>query len=306
MDQYIVLKNIELINANAISGFTYGFPAITHFLGFVHAMSRKLSSVGVEMSDVAVICHDYCIRAYRNSTFSPYLFSQTRNPLTKNAKVAPINEEGRMSLRVSLIVRCNGINEINETKTRESCALIKSLAEQQKLAGGRIVSIGSCYLADLQRFTLTRLLRSLMPGFVLIDRSDLLQESKKDMLATWLEYCSLQYQAQKIQTEYEETLVSWNRSNLHQGYIVPLAIGFKAIAQLQEAGSVANARDMQTPSRLVETVFGLAEWVGSPSRIKSIGEILWHYEYQDPFYITKTGSAIENVDDFYKSEDDLL
>ncbi|WP_205619382.1 type I-F CRISPR-associated protein Csy2 [Salinivibrio socompensis] len=32
MAQYLLLKHIEVQNANAIAGLTYGFPAITHFL----------------------------------------------------------------------------------------------------------------------------------------------------------------------------------------------------------------------------------------------------------------------------------
>jgi CRISPR-associated protein Csy2 len=36
MNQYILIERIKVQNANAIAGFTWGFPAITHFLGFVH------------------------------------------------------------------------------------------------------------------------------------------------------------------------------------------------------------------------------------------------------------------------------
>ena len=42
MNQYILLNRIKVQNANAIAGFTWGFPAITHFLGFSHNLSRKL------------------------------------------------------------------------------------------------------------------------------------------------------------------------------------------------------------------------------------------------------------------------
>ena len=36
-----IIKNMHIEGANAIAGFTYGFPAITQFLGFVLALSRK-------------------------------------------------------------------------------------------------------------------------------------------------------------------------------------------------------------------------------------------------------------------------
>jgi CRISPR-associated protein Csy2 len=34
MSSLILLRRMKVENANAIAGLTYGFPAITHFLGF--------------------------------------------------------------------------------------------------------------------------------------------------------------------------------------------------------------------------------------------------------------------------------
>ena len=42
MNHVVILHQIRIENANAMAGFTYGFPAITHLLGYVHALSRKL------------------------------------------------------------------------------------------------------------------------------------------------------------------------------------------------------------------------------------------------------------------------
>ena len=42
MSSLILLRRIKIENANTIAGLTYGFPAITHFMGFSHALSRKL------------------------------------------------------------------------------------------------------------------------------------------------------------------------------------------------------------------------------------------------------------------------
>ena len=44
MNQFILIDHIIVQNANAVAGFTWGFPAITHFLGFVHNLSRKLGN----------------------------------------------------------------------------------------------------------------------------------------------------------------------------------------------------------------------------------------------------------------------
>lgn len=43
MSSLILLRRLRVENANAIAGVTWGFPAITHFLGFTHALSRKLT-----------------------------------------------------------------------------------------------------------------------------------------------------------------------------------------------------------------------------------------------------------------------
>ncbi|WP_205620248.1 type I-F CRISPR-associated protein Csy2 [Salinivibrio socompensis] len=58
MAQYLLLKHIEVQNANAIAGLTYGFPAITHFLGFAHALSRQLpDALGLRLGGVTVVSH---------------------------------------------------------------------------------------------------------------------------------------------------------------------------------------------------------------------------------------------------------
>ena len=81
--QYLILKNICISNANAIAGFTYGFPAVTHFLGYVHALSRKLQqSHGIRLDDVGIMCHQHQVHAYRENQYEPYSFALTRNPVT--------------------------------------------------------------------------------------------------------------------------------------------------------------------------------------------------------------------------------
>ena len=60
MKSLLILKNINVENANTIAGLTYGFPAITHFLGFVHALSRKLHQKSrVGLGGCAVIYHQH-------------------------------------------------------------------------------------------------------------------------------------------------------------------------------------------------------------------------------------------------------
>ncbi|QDJ13787.1 type I-F CRISPR-associated protein Csy2 [Mergibacter septicus] len=291
MEQYLILKRIKVSNANAIAGFTYGFPAVTHFLGYVHALSRKLQGQGITLSDTAILCHQAQIHAYRENNYEPYHFALTRNPLTKDEKTAPINEEGKMYLEVSLIIKVTGLNTASDEGIEEKCKEIKALAEQQKLAGGTINSIQHCSLITNDQPT--KILRSLLPGFILVDRSDLLaQTSQTDKLKQWLSFSALKFTAHKIIEENNTTeqesekkeKIEW-RQEKKQGYLVPIQIGYKAISQTYAANEVENSRDQTTPVTFVEAIHSIAEWIGSPSRITSMEQILWTYHYDAPFYL---------------------
>ncbi|AWX14797.1 type I-F CRISPR-associated protein Csy2 [Mergibacter septicus] len=314
--EYLILKRIKVSNANAIAGFTYGFPAVTHFLGYVHALSRKLQGQGITLSDTAILCHQAQIHAYRENNYKPYRFALTRNPLKKDGKPDSINEEGKMYLEVSLIIKVTGINAASEEGVKEKCKEIKALAEQQKLAGGTINSIQFC--SHITNDQPTKILRSLLPGFILVDRSDLLaQTSQTDKLKQWLSFSALKFNAHKIIEENNTTeqesekkekkkKIEW-RQEQKQGYLVPIQIGYKAISQTYAANQVANSRDQTTPVTFVEAIHSIAEWVGSPSRITSMAQILWTYHYAAPFYVCHCckqdlpppTTVLENADDTY-------
>ena len=113
MNQYILLNRIKVQNANAIAGFTWGFPAITHFLGFSHNLSRKLDNTDfkdISLAGCAVIAHHHKIHTYEASY--DVGFTQSRNPpyLSTHDKAAtpPVIEEGKMNMTVSLLIACEG------------------------------------------------------------------------------------------------------------------------------------------------------------------------------------------------------
>ena len=82
METLIWLKRIRVENANCIHGMTWGFPAITNFLGFTHALSRQLGKdFDFRLNACAVVAHETQPLAHSSKGFE-YRFSQTRNPLT--------------------------------------------------------------------------------------------------------------------------------------------------------------------------------------------------------------------------------
>ena len=108
MKSLLLLRQVEVQNANAINALTYGFPGISHFLGFTHALSRKLNAAhGLNLGGCAVICHQHQLQAYQPGGRGDWVFSLSRNPLTKEGNTAPFNEEGRVHMSVSLLIECD-------------------------------------------------------------------------------------------------------------------------------------------------------------------------------------------------------
>ena len=301
-----IIKNMHIEGANAIAGFTYGFPAITQFLGFAHALSRKVEPQhGISFDGCAVMCHQHQVHAYRGSDWDDYGFSLTRNPLAKDGKTAPIVEEGKMNLCVSLLIECKGFSGGNSEQEQLISDAIKTLALSQRCAGGRITHIEACQFKPMpnEESDCRKLLRPLLPGFILCDRSDYLQQhnesNDQNMIMSWLDFSALRYRYETL-TESNNPDVEqgqWKRVNKPQsGYLVPLMIGYKQISEVFAAGEVANVRDNTTPFAFTEAVYSVGEWIGSPSRVESINQILWRYQYSSPYYLCRAQQSIHSIE----------
>ncbi|MBX3639765.1 MAG: type I-F CRISPR-associated protein Csy2 [Nitrosomonas sp.] len=329
---YIVFERISVQDANCIAGFTYGFPAITHFLGFGHALSRRLSATQqLTLQGCAVICHRHQIHTYQPKGYGDYVFAQSKNPPTTRAKAKetpPIIEEGKMDMTVSLIMVCPNL-QVNKVQAKALEQSIMNLAYQHRLAGGAIQNITAIHIFDKDEHKLLRIFkRLLLPGFVLMDRSDLLeshyqvlkqQQPDAELVDAWLDYSALRYQATPKLKEGEleptdKTEAEWVRlGKPAKGWLVPIANGYKAISDVYAAGEVANTRDTTTPVCFVEASHSIGEW-RSLHRIQQIADTLWHYHHEQDWYLCRQGeqtqsesatNELENVadDDF---EDDFL
>lgn len=328
---YIVFERISVQDANCIAGFTYGFPAITHFLGFGHALSRRLSATQqLTLQGCAVICHQHQIHTYQPKGYGDYVFAQSKNPPTTRAKAKeapPIIEEGKMDMTVSLIMACPNL-QVNQVQAKALEQTIMNLAHQHRLAGGAIQNIAAIHILVKDEQKLLRIFkRLLLPGFVLMDRADLLanhyetlkQQSDAELVDAWLDFSALKYQAKPKLKEGEleltdKTEAEWVRMDKStRGWFVPITNGYKAISDVYAAGEVANARDTITPVCFVETSHSIGEW-RSLHRIQQVADMLWHYRHEQDWYLCRQGgqtqlesatNALENAaaDDF---EDDFL
>ena len=323
MSSYITLSHIQVQSANCVSGITYGFPAITSFLGFVRALSRKLQkSHGITLDGCAVVAHQHQLLTYKTDKYSDAYFSQTKNPAAgqyqqKNiGTTPPVIEEGKMHLTVSLLIECQGFSGTDDDKHNLE-QHIKNLCFTHRLAGGVITGIREVIYENIQNdnaFYQCR--RRLLPGFILMDKSHYLTEHlsvlqqdnpNAEMIDTWLDFCSLKYQAEAQLEEGEElsrkTKASWHYiEKPNSGYLIPITIGYQAISDVYPAGIVKNTRDNETLFCFAEAIYGIGEWL-SPHRLTSLDSAIWRYHYEDGGYYLCTQEQANNNDDLEQTDD---
>lgn len=301
MKHYLLLKKMDVQNANAIAGLTYGFPAITNFLGFAHALSRKLvAKMGVSLDGVAVISHKNVVHARQPSGRGDFVFALTRNPLTQQGKTAPINEEGRMSLQVSLLIELKGITSGDEQARQQLITELSKLVPSMRLAGGQIIDVQD-YLPLTDEKSQLKELRRLMPGFALIDRRNYLAEHflakqqidpKTTLMDAWCDFATVSYKAKPLENKSTndnegKPKAHWEyERKTNPGYLVPLASGYCAISECYKPGVVSNVRDNTVPVTFAEIAYTVGEWL-SVHRLKNIQRGLWHYHYDFPWYLAQ-------------------
>ncbi|MDR3578831.1 MAG: type I-F CRISPR-associated protein Csy2 [Oryzomonas sp.] len=293
MDALLILRNIKVENANTIAGLTWGFPAISNFLGFVHALSRKLpAELKLKLDGCGVISHNRQILSHQPRGWGDHVFALTRNPLTKEEKSPAFNEEGRMHMTVSLLIPIAGILD-DSSEPKMLGQVIEQLALSLRLAGGTIINIGAVEILEppedyeeLQLFY-RKQLRKLLPGFALVQCSDLLaehtgrcvtQDSHAEPLDAWLDFSAIKFQAELPDGVVDEqTPAEWRYVPKPDcGWLVPMATGYRGISDLYESGQVARSRDSTTPFRFVESVYSVGEWI-SPHRTTDLKQLIWCY-----------------------------
>ena len=172
------------------------------------------------------------------------------------------------------------------------------------MAGGSIEKIAAVHVLNVDEQKLLRILkRLLLPGFVLMDRADLLashyhaleqQQTDVELMDAWLDFSALKYQAQPKLKEGElepnhTTEAEWLRMDKPaKGWLVPITNGYKAISPVYPAGEVANTRDATSPVCFVEAAHSIGEW-RSLHRIPKVSDMLWHYRHEQDWYLCQQG-----------------
>lgn len=281
---YLLFDHVIIHNANTISSpLTYGFPAISGFLGAIHALNLKIESdTPVYLDGVLIACHECDPQIYRPNAFTDYTFRLTRNPLGKNGDTRSIIEEGRVHLDVSLVVEI----KIEDRETLDDADDKKRFIEQitkklyqQRIAGGQVIDIESVGLFSASE-SQDDLIKALLPAFVLIEaQQDLheitaeLQQQDPDVtgLDALVEMAMLHHLPQEKE-HWQTTSVKHGR-----GWLVPIPLGYQAISPLFEPGKVEHARNNEHPAQFVECIYGLGKWVFPLKLQDNFSHAFWHY-----------------------------
>lgn len=308
----LLLPHLKIHNANALSSpFTIGFPAMTAWLGAVHALQRKLNSCGfddLQFLSTGVISHDFNLHTHKGVEDFVYSIIGTGNPLDKSGKRSSFIEEARCHLDVSLLIEYSGSID-NENKDYLIEKITHLLHSSMKIASGDILgfkaptvfTIEDGNTTDIQTHT-----RKLMPGYALVERRDLMLASMQqgqDAIDALLDNLTIHHSCSITKSNNGEDKITWSSQRNNKGWIIPIATGFYGLTDL---GKANNQRDQNILHRFAESIVTLGEFK-MPHRIKSFSEILWSYEYNktDNLYLCSQNKKTEIKSNLSSSDEKL-
>lgn len=254
---YLLLKNILIRNANALSGsLIAGFPAVTAWLGFVHALERKVRERGfpsVRFNYTGIICHHCHLRVYPESGGIRYSVFNNRKPPDKKGRNPSLIEEAYCHLNVSLLICGENIKDKNKNFVSEVSEAIKML----KIAGGDITDSGIQETGSIpdNKQKWRELRQRMTPEYVLLERRDVMisaMNNGMDAMAALLKYISVPGTP-----------------------LIPLVTGYQG---LSPAGLAENARTEGIPHRFAESIITLGEF-RQADKLRHLSDMLWCYHY---------------------------
>ncbi|HPQ95666.1 MAG: type I-F CRISPR-associated protein Csy2 [Thiothrix sp.] len=282
MNPYLLLKRLQVQNANALSSsFTFGFPAVTAFMGFAHALQRHLNKLenleDFKIKGVGIVSHQFAMQDHQEG-FNRTL-KLTANPLDKDGNRPSFVEEGRCHFTASLLLEVENL-PVGENAQRKFFRQIHDLIlGRMKLAGGDILGLDQYKPVQvLQDEPANR--RHLMPGHVLMERRDLMveaMEAGQDALDALYGFLQVRHECEQD----DDGKVIWRSRRARSGWLVPIATGFHGISELTE--NVLQARDTETPHRFAESLVTLGEFV-MPHRLETLSDPIWRYQHTGDIY----------------------
>lgn len=306
----LIIPHIKIHNANALSSpFTIGFPAMTAWLGAVHALQRHINQAGLQVifSATGVINHDTSLQTHKGNGDYVHSIIGTANPLDKTGARSAFIEEARCHLDVSLIIE---FEDVAIEQREQLLSLVNhTMQAKMKIAGGDVQ-----YFRQPQCLTIKdgddkdvrKVQRMVMPGYAIIERRDLMQQSMEkgdDAIEAMLDYLCVHHTCEVKENEADDASTNENKTDGTKkvawqsqrklanansaGWIVPIATGFHGISDL---GRAKNQRDPNKLHRFAESLVTLGEFKMA-HRCARVEDLLWRYSYQaqDDLYLCQQG-----------------
>ena len=298
---YLLFKRVLIESANAISSpLTYGFPAVTGFLGSFHAMSRKLAESkadelsGISLGGVLLACHECTPQIYRDKPYNNYTFNQTRNPIKRDGKTASIIEEGKCRLVMTFAVEVLADTALSDSQTDTLIQHTTKWIWQQRMAGGSVHGLARSEPVQFFSYDKANELKpNLLPAFVLMEAqqefAEIIEEVRSDnpnatALDALIDVSSLHHIPETLPNGETKWHTTSRKSG--RGWLVPMPLGYQGISDLYDAGVMQNVRNPEYPSQYVEAIYGLGKWVypqrlGSTESEYDIAKAFWRYHYDE-------------------------
>ena len=194
-------------------------------------------------------------------------------PSDKNGNRAPFLEEAKCYLEVSLIVEFQGFTPETLAEFIESTQSI--ILSGLRMAGGDVLTMKRPFVVSGDgKNALAQVKRHVMPGYVLLERRELLIDAMKegiDAMDALLSFLEIRH------TCSDSEPYSWEVGKRSLGWIIPIAVGYQQISPMFQS---LQQRDINVPHLFAESVITLGEFV-MPYRLSSVEESLWRYSYEE-------------------------
>ncbi len=287
MKKLLVIPRIQIHNANALSSpYTLGFPAMTSWMGAMHALQRHLKSSSekklkaISFKAIAVVNHSFNLRTYQGK--GDYIQSIIGKgvPIKRNGKKASFIEEPYCDLTVSIIIECD--NKSIKDGSKLTSMVDTLIMSKMKFAGGDVITAKPSIFLEQDEYELHSLVSKIMPGHCLIERRDLMKsymaQNNNDSLDALLQGLTTHYNCIEQTDDNGNITVEWDKKSKRnqEGWIIPIAVGYQGLTELNIA---QDQRDESTLHRFAEAIVTLGEFK-MPHQIESLDDMLWQYHYQ--------------------------
>ena len=270
--KYLLIPRLQVFDANGAScSYVAGFPAMTAWLGVAHALQRKIQQKegleNVTLPKMTISSHSCELLSRTNAgkrkvtTLILQKYPMKKKNDSNEIVNASMFETARCNLNVSLLMEIEGLNEVNIPTFEKA---VRQILPSMRIASGYISNKSLNEASNWKVYTTDnedseRLLRNrLMPGYIPVDRSDLLEKNTEGDALDGL-------------------LKALQGVTDPKGWLVPLTVGYK---DLSGAMKVLNQRSYDYEHHFVEPIVTVGEFK-TPFRFDSIDDMMWEYEYDN-------------------------